>query len=165
LASYYVTDLREQVQKKIDKILAPPPVKTAKPLPRPDDAPRKKRGGRRVRKMKDRYAITEIRKQANRMTFGSVRAYYIGCLMCIHGRCGVMWNRLSISFPSYVTPMHPRSKRMLTRMTWGLIQASWEKVVCQVLCGHLLLTRRHKCPYPRDCSVRYILQYLVESHQ
>lgn len=26
----------------------------------------------RVRKMKDRYAITEIRKQANRMTFGSV---------------------------------------------------------------------------------------------
>jgi U4/U6 small nuclear ribonucleoprotein PRP31 len=66
-------DLRDQVQKKIDKILEPPPVKSAKPLPRPDDAPRKKRGGRRVRKMKDRYAITEIRKQANRMTFGSIQ--------------------------------------------------------------------------------------------
>jgi U4/U6 small nuclear ribonucleoprotein PRP31 len=66
-------DLREQVQRKIDKILEPPPVKAAKPLPRPDDAPRKKRGGRRVRKMKERYAITEIRKQANRMTFGSIQ--------------------------------------------------------------------------------------------
>ena len=65
-------DLRDQVQKKIDKILEPPPVKAAKPLPRPDDAPKKKRGGRRVRKMKDRYAITEMRKQANRMTFGSI---------------------------------------------------------------------------------------------
>ena len=42
-----LTDLRDQVQKKIDKILSPPPVKAAKPLPRPDDAPRKKRGGRR----------------------------------------------------------------------------------------------------------------------
>jgi U4/U6 small nuclear ribonucleoprotein PRP31 len=66
-------DLRDQVQKKIDKILEPPPVKSAKPLPRPDDAPKKKRGGRRVRKMKDKYAITEIRKQANRMTFGSIQ--------------------------------------------------------------------------------------------
>ena len=42
-------DLRDQVHKKIDKILEPPPVKAAKPLPRPDDAPRKKRGGRRYR--------------------------------------------------------------------------------------------------------------------
>ena len=66
-------DLRDQVQKKIDKFMEPPPVKAPKPLPRPDDAPRKKRGGRRVRKMKDRYAITEIRKQANRMTFGEIQ--------------------------------------------------------------------------------------------
>ena len=42
-----VVDLRDQVQKKIDKFLEPPPVKAPKPLPRPDDAPRKKRGGRR----------------------------------------------------------------------------------------------------------------------
>ena len=45
----YKIDLRDQVQKKIDKILEPPPVKSAKPLPRPDDAPKKKRGGRRYR--------------------------------------------------------------------------------------------------------------------
>ena len=39
--------LLEEVQKKLDKWMEPPPVKQAKPLPRPEDAPRKKRGGRR----------------------------------------------------------------------------------------------------------------------
>lgn len=42
-----VAGLLEEVQKKLDKWMEPPPVKQAKPLPRPDDAPRKKRGGRR----------------------------------------------------------------------------------------------------------------------
>ena len=41
------TELREEVQKKVDKLMEPPPVKAPKPLPKPDDAPRKKRGGRR----------------------------------------------------------------------------------------------------------------------
>ena len=40
-------ELREEVQKKVDKLMEPPPVKAPKPLPKPDDAPRKKRGGRR----------------------------------------------------------------------------------------------------------------------
>lgn len=43
-----------------------------KPLAAPIDIPRKKRGGRRVRRMKERYAITELRKQQNRMTFGEI---------------------------------------------------------------------------------------------
>ena len=34
----------------------------------------------RVRKMKDRYAITEVRKQANRMTFGSVSTKFLWIL-------------------------------------------------------------------------------------
>lgn len=50
----------------------PPPVKAIKPLPKPVDAPGKRRGGKRVRKMKARYAVTELRKQANRITFGDV---------------------------------------------------------------------------------------------
>ena len=41
------SELREEVQKKVDKLMEPPPVKAPKPLPKPDDAPRKKRGGRR----------------------------------------------------------------------------------------------------------------------
>ena len=39
--------MHEEVQKKITKILEPPPVKAMKPLPKPDDPIRKKRGGRR----------------------------------------------------------------------------------------------------------------------
>jgi len=50
----------------------PPPVKFVKPLPKPIDPGRKKRGGKRVRKMKERYAITEFRKHANRMNFADV---------------------------------------------------------------------------------------------
>ena len=46
---YYIhcVELRDEVQKKVDKLMEPPPVKAPKPLPKPDDAPRKKRGGRR----------------------------------------------------------------------------------------------------------------------
>ncbi|GIY59477.1 hypothetical protein CEXT_635111 [Caerostris extrusa] len=63
---------REDIERKLDKLQEPPPVKQVKPLPAPIDQPHKKRGGRRVRKMKERYAITEFRKQANRMNFGEI---------------------------------------------------------------------------------------------
>lgn len=63
---------REGIEKKLDKLTEPPPVKFAKPLPKPVDQPKKKRGGRHVRKMKERYAMTELRKQANRMNFADI---------------------------------------------------------------------------------------------
>ncbi|KAK6638007.1 U4/U6 small nuclear ribonucleoprotein Prp31 [Polyplax serrata] len=63
---------RESIEKKLDKLTEPPPVKFAKPLPKPVDQPKKKRGGRHVRKMKERYAMTELRKQANRMNFADI---------------------------------------------------------------------------------------------
>ncbi|KAL0272455.1 UNVERIFIED_CONTAM: hypothetical protein PYX00_005415 [Menopon gallinae] len=63
---------REDIEKKLDKLTEPPPVKFAKPLPKPVDQPKKKRGGRHVRKMKERYAMTELRKQANRMNFADI---------------------------------------------------------------------------------------------
>lgn len=53
-------------------IQEPPPVKFAKPLPKPIDPGRKKRAGKRVRKMKERYAMTELRKQNNRLNFADV---------------------------------------------------------------------------------------------
>ncbi|KAL1140130.1 hypothetical protein AAG570_000062 [Ranatra chinensis] len=64
--------LRQEIEKKIDKLTEPPPVKFVKPLPKPIEPPRKKRGGKRVRKMKERYAMTELRKQANRLNFAEV---------------------------------------------------------------------------------------------
>nr|CAG4651828.1 EOG090X06EY [Triops cancriformis] len=65
-------ELREEIEKKLDKLQEPPPVKSIKPLPAPLEGPRKRRGGKRVRRMKERYALTEFRKQANRMTFAEI---------------------------------------------------------------------------------------------
>ncbi|TVU43909.1 hypothetical protein EJB05_03329, partial [Eragrostis curvula] len=50
--------------------IQPPPAKLPKPLPVPDSEPKKKRGGSRLRKMKERYAQTDMMKLANRMQFG-----------------------------------------------------------------------------------------------
>ena len=41
-----------------------------KPLPVPGEAPKKKRGGKRYRKQKELLAMTELRKQQNRVKFG-----------------------------------------------------------------------------------------------
>ncbi|CAI5468807.1 unnamed protein product [Closterium sp. Yama58-4] len=62
--------LRAEMERKIDKWQEPPPAKQPKPLPVPDAEPKKRRGGRRLRKMKERYGITDMRKLANRMQFG-----------------------------------------------------------------------------------------------
>ncbi|KAL8123232.1 hypothetical protein AgCh_011267 [Apium graveolens] len=60
----------DEIHKKIDKWQQPSPAKQVKPLSVPDFEPKKKRGGRRLRKMKERYAITDMRKLANRIQFG-----------------------------------------------------------------------------------------------
>merc|ERR1711871_1555715 len=61
---------KEEIEQRIKKLLEPPPIKKDKALPRPDDKVSKKRGGKRFRKMKERYERTEIRKQQNRVSFG-----------------------------------------------------------------------------------------------
>jgi len=61
---------REEIIRKISKLQEPPPPKQPKPLPAPDDKPKKKRGGKRARKMKEKYAITDLRKLQNRTPFG-----------------------------------------------------------------------------------------------
>jgi U4/U6 small nuclear ribonucleoprotein PRP31 len=67
--------LRAQIEEKINKLQEPPPVKRIKPLPKPDDLPKKRRGGKRVRRLKQKVILTDVRKQANRMTFADVRCY------------------------------------------------------------------------------------------
>lgn len=62
----------DDIMSKIDRLQEAPPATRGKALPRPDDEPRKKRGGRRVRKMKEKTAVTELRRRANRMTFAHV---------------------------------------------------------------------------------------------
>lgn len=63
--------LREEIEKKIDKWQERPPAKQIKALPAPDEkSKRSNRGGKRVRKLKERIAMTEYRKFSNRMAFG-----------------------------------------------------------------------------------------------
>ncbi|KAF9782778.1 Nop domain-containing protein [Thelephora terrestris] len=66
----YGDDLRAKIEKHIDKLIAPPPSKIVKPLPIPNEGPKKRRGGRRARKAKEAHAATELRKLQNRMAFG-----------------------------------------------------------------------------------------------
>ncbi|KAI0698603.1 Nop domain-containing protein [Cytidiella melzeri] len=66
----YGEDLREKIEKHIDRLAAPPPGKIVKALPIPNDGPKKRRGGKRARKAKEAYAQTELRKLQNRMVFG-----------------------------------------------------------------------------------------------
>lgn len=65
--------LREFITNSLEKANEPPPARAIKPLPIPADltAPRTKRGGKRHRRMKEKYGMTEIQKQANRIQFGS----------------------------------------------------------------------------------------------
>ena len=63
--------MREEMSKKIEKWQEPPPAKKGDvlPLPDADEAKKHRRGGRKHRKMKERYGMTDIKKQANRMGF------------------------------------------------------------------------------------------------
>ncbi|KAF2731183.1 Nop domain-containing protein [Polyplosphaeria fusca] len=62
--------LKEDCEKRLDKLTEPPPNRGQRSLPAPDDRPARKRGGRRARKAKEATAMTEIRKAQNRMAFG-----------------------------------------------------------------------------------------------
>lgn len=66
--------LAEQVEKRINKLSEAPPNSGVRALPAPDDKPSRKRGGRRVRKMKEATAMTDLRKAQNRMAFGKEEA-------------------------------------------------------------------------------------------
>lgn len=69
--------MRAEMIKKIEKWQEPPPAKQVKPLPAPDAEPKKRRGGRRLRKMKERYGLTEMRKAANRVNFNQPEEEYL----------------------------------------------------------------------------------------
>lgn len=43
----YGNDLRDKIEKHIDRLAAPPPSKIVKALPIPNDGPKKRRGGKR----------------------------------------------------------------------------------------------------------------------
>lgn len=53
---------KSEIQKKVEKWEQPSVGMRTKPLPIPGEGPKKRRGGRRMRKLKESRAMTEIQK-------------------------------------------------------------------------------------------------------
>merc|ERR1712113_1154165 len=63
--------VREEMLTRIQKWQEPPSPKIIKPLPMPDGARKKRRGGRRLRNYKERYGASYLSKATNRIGFNS----------------------------------------------------------------------------------------------
>ena len=72
----YGEEMKKLIAEKVEKIKNDKQPVLKKPLPRPDDKPSRKRGGKRVRGIKRKFELTEVRKLKNRMKFGEPEAEY-----------------------------------------------------------------------------------------
>ena len=72
----YGEEMKKLIAEKVEKIKNDIQPILKKPLPRPDDKPSRKRGGKRVRGIKRKFELTEVRKLKNRMKFGEPEAEY-----------------------------------------------------------------------------------------
>ena len=61
--------MKDEMLAKLEKWQELPPARIAKPLPVPDMERKKRRGGRRYRKTKERYGQTDVRQAQNRVAF------------------------------------------------------------------------------------------------
>eukprot|EP01054_Gregarina_sp_Poly1_P005998 Gregarina_sp_Poly_1__5997@NODE_315_length_9587_cov_683_543592_g270_i0_p3_GENE_NODE_315_length_9587_cov_683_543592_g270_i0NODE_315_length_9587_cov_683_543592_g270_i0_p3_ORF_typecomplete_len432_score68_38Nop/PF01798_18/6_2e52Prp31_C/PF09785_9/9_7e13_NODE_315_length_9587_cov_683_543592_g270_i056286923 len=59
--------LREQVLATLKRLQEPPPPTQKKALPVPDERPKPRRGGKRYRRTKEKYGMSELKKKMNRM--------------------------------------------------------------------------------------------------
>lgn len=64
------TQLRAQILERLQKVSTPPQLSRVKPLPVPEDKPKKKRAGKRFRKYKQQFQLSHMRQLQNRMEFG-----------------------------------------------------------------------------------------------
>ena len=61
--------LRRELDNKMEKWAEPDKARTKKALPVPEEKKKSRRGGKRVRKMKERYAMTDVRAAQNKISF------------------------------------------------------------------------------------------------
>lgn len=69
--------MKDTIREKLDKLQEPPPAKQPKVLPAPDMEGKKRRGGKRFRKMRERYGMTDTRKAANRVNFNQAEEEFL----------------------------------------------------------------------------------------
>ena len=67
---------RRELRQKFAKWEEPDKAQVVKALPKPDLTTKKRRGGRRIRRMKERFEETEMMKQANRRAFSTESGEY-----------------------------------------------------------------------------------------
>ena len=68
--------MRRELDDKFAKWDAPQEARTKKALPVPDERPSAKRGGKKARKYKEKFAMTETRKEVNRRSFADFSGEY-----------------------------------------------------------------------------------------
>lgn len=68
--------LGADVDSRFEAWQEPPPARTAKPLPIPGDFKKTHRAGKRARKAKELYGMSELRRAANRVNFAEAEAHY-----------------------------------------------------------------------------------------
>ncbi|KAL8452359.1 hypothetical protein Emag_002478 [Eimeria magna] len=62
--------LRDGIVQALMKAQEPPPAPMKKALPAPEERSKPKRGGKRHRRLKEKYELSEVQKQLNRVKFG-----------------------------------------------------------------------------------------------
>lgn len=68
---------KEEVVTKLEKLMLPPEQSKIKLMPVPIDHKSKKRGGRRITKMKKNFEMSDLQKLQNRMAFGEKEESYV----------------------------------------------------------------------------------------
>lgn len=71
------TKYKLEVQEKLNKLIIPPDSTGVKPLPVPTDYVSKKRGGKKIRKMKERFQQSNMAKAQNKLKFGEIEESYV----------------------------------------------------------------------------------------
>ena len=66
----YGEELLRGIKERFDKLQVPGQPRLIKALPKPDDKPRRKRGGQKYRSMRERFKMTSLRKMRNTIAFG-----------------------------------------------------------------------------------------------
>lgn len=70
------SEYKQEFYDKVNKLLTPPEATMDKPLPLPMEYKSKKRGGRRARKLKQKFQMSDLGKAQNRMGFGDKEDSY-----------------------------------------------------------------------------------------
>ena len=68
--------MRKELEEKLEKWTEPPKAQTKKARPIPEEKKRNKRGGKRVRRWKERYLMTDIRAAHNKICFSDTVGEY-----------------------------------------------------------------------------------------